>query len=537
MARTGVMEIKLNPLLVGSAQILSNVSMSAEPEGLASTQRSSSPTLSMPVSERDHIRGADEAPVTLVQYGDFECASCGDMYSVLKRIQDRLGARLRFVFRHFPMSEIHPHARQAAAATEAAAAQDAFWEMHDRLYEHQDALGHESLLTHAAELNLDTEQFKHDLEEDTYEKRISADFDSGLGSTVEGTPTLFINGERYEGSLEFEPMLRVVAQTGGFSDLLASMRRDNIELRDTIDRSERGAPAAGRAIRDRFSADEIFQRIVATADEEFNRSNRLLFMSGLAAGLALALTFLARSAVTAAIPGNAAELIGNLLYPVGFVLIVMGRYQLFTENTLTPVTLVLTRIASLPSLLRVWGIVIVANVLGAAVGAFVLANTGVFAPETAAVAGGFGEHALTTSWWDLFFKAVFAGNIVAGMVWLMHACRDTTARFLIIVFLMFLIPSTDLYHCITGVCEVLYVVFQGHTSLWAAFAHFFVPVVLGNTVGGVLLVALLNFSQTEDRRFSDRDPRQIELSWSEWLCGRHAGRPPVRSLTGGLDSE
>lgn len=121
-------------------------------------------------------------------------------------------------------------------------------------------------------------------------------------------------------------------------------------------------------------------------------------MSGLAAGLTITLTFLARSAVTAVVPIKSAAMIGNLFYPVGFVPIVMGRYQLFTENTLTPVTLVLTRIASGRNLLRLWRIVIVANVLGAAIGAFVLATTGLFTPEAASVANGFGEHAFATAW-------------------------------------------------------------------------------------------------------------------------------------------
>lgn len=116
------------------------------------------------------------------------------------------------------------------------------------------------------------------------------------------------------------------------------------------------------------------------------------------------------------------------------------------------------------------------------------------------------------------------------MVWLVHASRNTTTRFLIVVFFMFMIPSTDLFHCITGACEVLYFVFQGDASLWAAFAEFFVPVALGNTIGGVLLVALLNYSQTRERRFPDRDAKQLELGWLEWLYSRNRGSPQVTSV-------
>lgn len=296
------------------------------------------------------------------------------------------------------------------------------------------------------------------------------------------------------------------------------------ELQRMVDRSEMGAPAAGRAVRDIFSADEIFERVTATADEEFQRPARLLFLSGIAAGLSIGLSFVARAALTGATPMDTSGLIGNLLYPIGFLLIVGGRYQLFTENTLTPVTLVLTRIASVPLLLRVWAVVLAANVLGAAIMAFVLANTGVLNEATAEAAAVFGHHALETSAPDLFWKGVFAGWIVASMVWLTHAARDATARILIVFLLMYLIPSADLFHCVIGACEVLFVFFQGEASL-AACGSFFAAVVAGNTVGGVLLVGILNFAQTRDARFPDRDCGQLQLTWSEWLFGLAAGGP------------
>ncbi len=297
------------------------------------------------------------------------------------------------------------------------------------------------------------------------------------------------------------------------------------EMRAVLDQSHSGAPAAGKAVRDLFSTDEIFQRIVATADEEFERPARLLFLSGLAAGFSIGLSFVARAALTGATEGmDPSGLVGNLLYPLGFLLIVGGRYQLFTENTLTPVTLVLTRIASVPLLLRIWGIVLVANVLGAVGLAYVLSVTGVFNAEAAAAARSFGEHALEVPWWDLFWKGVFAGWIVASMVWLNHAARETTTRFLTVFVLMLLIPSADLFHCIIGACEVAYLAFQGLASVGES-AAFFSAVVLGNTVGGVLLVGILNYAQTRDDRFPDRDCGQLELTWREWLFGRYAGQP------------
>jgi len=297
------------------------------------------------------------------------------------------------------------------------------------------------------------------------------------------------------------------------------------EMRTTLDRAGSGAPAAGYAVRDLFSTDEIFQRLVATADEEFVRSTRLLFLSGLAAGLSIGLSFLARSAVTAAAGpslGDGAVLVGNILYPIGFLLIVLGRYQLFTENTLTPVTLVLTRIASVPELLRLWGIVLAANVVGAALVALVLAKTGVLDADTAAVAQGFGQHALEVAWGPLFWKGVIAGWLVASMVWLNLAARDTITRFFVVLFIMYLVPSLDLYHCVIGACEMAYLIFLGQASIGAGF-YFFSAVVLGNTVGGVLLVAILNYAQTRERRFPDRDCGDLALTWREFLFGLQPG--------------
>ena len=477
------------------------------------------------ITEQDHVRGSADAPVTVVQYGDFECPYCGDIYPVIRRIQNRIGRRLRLVFRHFPLSEQHPHAQQAAEAAEAAGAQgdEQFWRMHDLLYERQNALTTDDLEAYAADLGLDVDRFKRDLEEGTYQERVQEDFESGVRNGVNGTPTFFINGERYDGALEYEELLSAIAEAGNFRDILTALDSDNRALRETIDRSRRGAPAAGEAVRDRFSADEIFQRITATADEEIDRSARLLFFSGVAAGLGIGASFLARAAMTTAYPNDPVGL-GNILYPIGFVFIVLGSYQLFTENTLTPVTLVLTRLASIPSLLRLWAIVLVANVVGAGIIAFFFARTGVFEPAIAETARSFGDHALHVPWWDLFYKGAAAGGLVASMVWLTHAARDTTTRFFIVFAIMFLIPASGLYHCVVGACEVLYMVFIGAASPIPAFTEFFLPVVLGNTLGGIGFVAIVNFSMTAERRFPDRDHRRLELSWGEWLFGEYSDR-------------
>ncbi len=179
------------------------------------------------------------------------------------------------------------------------------------------------------------------------------------------------------------------------------------------DFSDAGAPATGKALRDVFSANEIFQRITAAAAEEIGRPARLLLVSGISAGLAIGLTFLARASLTGIVGGT---FTGSLLYPIGFILIVIGRYQLFTENTLTPVTLVLTRLTSLPNLFRIWGMALLGNLIGVAVVAYLTGVPAVLTPGAAEAAVQFAEHALSIPTLALYLKAQAAGFIVASMV-------------------------------------------------------------------------------------------------------------------------
>lgn len=156
--------------------------------------------LTPPVGERDHAAGPDDAPVSLVEYGDYECPYCGMAHSIVQEAQRELGKKLRFVFRNFPLAEAHPHARLAAQAAEAAGAQGKFWEMHDVLFGHQDALELDDILGYATSLGLDTARVARELEAGTYEKHVRDDFRGGVKSGVNGTPTFFVNGERYDGS-------------------------------------------------------------------------------------------------------------------------------------------------------------------------------------------------------------------------------------------------------------------------------------------------------------------------------------------------
>ena len=164
--------------------------------------------LAMPVIEdRDHIQGPADAPVTLVQYGDYECPYCGAAYPIIKNIQNRMGDRLRFVFRNFPITTSHPHAEAAAEAAEAAAGQGRFWEMHDHLYENQRHLSEDYLRSYAEALGLDVDLFDKELAEHVHADRIHEDFISGVRSGVNGTPTFFVNGLRHDDSYEFETLL------------------------------------------------------------------------------------------------------------------------------------------------------------------------------------------------------------------------------------------------------------------------------------------------------------------------------------------
>lgn len=168
--------------------------------------------LILPVSERDHLRGPATALVTLVEYGDYECPYCGEAYPVVEELQQVLADRLQFVFRHFPLAQIHPYAQGAAEAAEVAGAQDMFWEMHATLYTNQHALDGAHLIAYAIALGLDPTAFRLALEGRFYEKRVREDFLSGVRSGVNGTPTFFIEGVRYDGPRDFDSLLAVLAE-------------------------------------------------------------------------------------------------------------------------------------------------------------------------------------------------------------------------------------------------------------------------------------------------------------------------------------
>jgi len=171
--------------------------------------------LKLPVSDRDHIQGPPSAKVTLVEYGDYQCPHCLQAYPIMIDIQEHLGDRMRLVFRNFPLTQIHPNAQHAAEAAEAAGAQGKFWEMHEYLFEHQSHLDDDALLRYAREIGLDVDRFQRDLENHTFASRVREDFQSGVRSGVNGTPTFFINGIRHDGPWDLETLTKALLAAAG----------------------------------------------------------------------------------------------------------------------------------------------------------------------------------------------------------------------------------------------------------------------------------------------------------------------------------
>jgi protein-disulfide isomerase len=177
------------------------------------------PRLTLPVGERDHSQGPPKAPLVLVEYGDYQCPYCGAAYPIVKRVQKKVGARLMFVFRNFPITNSHPLAQWAAETAEAAAAQGKFWELHDFLFENQRSFGEDGLFEgYERKLKLDTPRLLREVTEHTHLPRVQEDYMSGIRSGVNGTPTFFINGLRYDGYPEFEALVAALENSEKRSD-------------------------------------------------------------------------------------------------------------------------------------------------------------------------------------------------------------------------------------------------------------------------------------------------------------------------------
>ena len=163
-----------------------------------------------PVNENDHIKGPYNAGIELVEYGDYQCPHCAAAHPLVKAIERTYSNHLKFVFRHFPLSEVHPYAEAAALAAEAASRQEKFWQMHDMIFENQPSLSIGSLLDFAEALDLDMRKFERDIKEQEIAAKVEADFLSGMRSGVNGTPSFFINGQKYNGIYDFNSMAGVI---------------------------------------------------------------------------------------------------------------------------------------------------------------------------------------------------------------------------------------------------------------------------------------------------------------------------------------
>jgi formate/nitrite transporter FocA (FNT family) len=241
------------------------------------------------------------------------------------------------------------------------------------------------------------------------------------------------------------------------------------------------------------NAGEILEAIVEDGREELGRASLGLTLSGLAAGLNISF-----SAVALAVVGDLTGGVGlaaYLAYPLGFLIVILGRAQLFTENTVTPVTVALSDARSVPNMLRLWVVVFTANILGAALFSAVIVYGHVLEPGALRILFEEVSQKAQYGFGAVFLKAVFGGWLVALIVWLVAASQDTISRIFFVFSLAALIPAAGLTHCIAGSSEFLISVFSGEET-WAGYlGGFLLPTTLGNTLGGVILVALLNYGQ------------------------------------------
>ena len=170
------------------------------------------PQLIPPVNKNDHAEGAPDAPLTLTEYGDFECPHCGAAYPVVKKLQKHFGSQLRLVYRHFPLSNAHPHAFAAAIAAEAAGRQDQFWPMHDVIFENQQQLSDWAFHAFAKTLGLDAHRFTDDMQDAALADKVETDFESGVRSGVNGTPGFFLGRSRYNGGYDYASLRQAIEE-------------------------------------------------------------------------------------------------------------------------------------------------------------------------------------------------------------------------------------------------------------------------------------------------------------------------------------
>ncbi len=246
----------------------------------------------------------------------------------------------------------------------------------------------------------------------------------------------------------------------------------------------------------RASAALIHETIRADGESELTRSAAALLLSGFAAGLAMGFSLVAEGLLQAKLPDAAwRELVVNFGYTVGFLIVVLGRQQLFTENTLTPILPLLyhQNVATFRRVARLWAVVLVANIAATWVIAAVLAHSTAFEPDVKAAFAEISRNSIASPFWTTLIKGIFAGWLIALMVWLLPAAES--ARFWVIVIITYLVALGGLAHIVAGSVDAFYLVATGEAGLGDYFGKFFVPTLIGNVIGGVALVAALNYGQ------------------------------------------
>lgn len=263
----------------------------------------------------------------------------------------------------------------------------------------------------------------------------------------------------------------------------------------------------------RLSAHEIFAVAVQTGEEELKRSSAGLGLSGLAAGLTMGLTGLGAATIMVATGahGQAGHLLASLLYPLGFVVVIVGRQQLFTENTLFPVLLVFDRRRHVRNTLRLWAVVFATNVIGALTFAALVMKTPALSADLRGALSALGEQTTRGGFAHVFWAGVIAGWIIALMAWLVSAARLTIGQIALVYVMAFVVGAAHLAHCIAGSAEALSAVLSGQIS-GGTYVVWLVAATIGNVTGGVMIVALLNYGQVIG---SGRDREQLERSLAE----------------------
>ena len=268
--------------------------------------------------------------------------------------------------------------------------------------------------------------------------------------------------------------------------MLISMKEAEQKQMEEVEVQERSAP----------SGKIVYKAILKEGEEELDRSSSALFWSGLAAGLSMGFSMIAEGLLHHYLPdAEWRPLVAKLGYSAGFLIVILGRQQLFTENTLTPVLPFLQRKAKATAgnVLRLWTIVLLANLIGAFILAWVVALSNAFDPEIRTAFAEIGHKALEPGFWTILLRGIFAGWLIALMVWLLPFAE--TARVWVIILITYLVGLGHFSHIIAGAVETFTVAAMGEASWPAVFGGYIVPTLIGNVIGGVTLVAVLNHAQ------------------------------------------